>query len=87
MNNRIEHLSDQLDGYTGEVVRTIDGVSRKYTINDEVITTDQAIKIVDIATRDMLVDALHHLPDDLGNNLNNGLGEISEALRTISENI
>ncbi|MDD4804791.1 MAG: hypothetical protein PHN69_06530 [Candidatus Pacebacteria bacterium] len=80
MQEKIYNLSDQLLLYSNEVVRAIEDITKK-TINDKPITLDNAIKIVDIATRDMLVDAIHHLPDEI----NETLVDITAAMNNIAE--
>lgn len=51
----ILNLTDQLDGYAGEVEKTI-----KMFATDG-FSTDQAIKIVELAIKDMMVDVFHHM--------------------------
>lgn len=56
---RIENISDQLGSFSQEVA----GIVRQLIL-DNYLATDQAIKVVEIAAMDMMVDVLHHIAEE-----------------------
>lgn len=56
---RIENISDQLGPFSQEVA----GIVRQLIL-DNYLATDQAIKVVEIAVIDMMVDVLHHIAEE-----------------------
>ncbi|MEF9992731.1 MAG: hypothetical protein RRZ84_07285 [Romboutsia sp.] len=53
--SRIDNLSDQLEGYTEEVVNTVISIENRYKFSRR-----EAIDCVEIATKAMMVDVEHH---------------------------
>lgn len=79
----IEHLSDQLEGYSNEVYIVVKNMQRRHDLS-----FDDAMRIVELATRDMLVDTVHHLPDkDLYEKYIDSLGVVSSSLSGIEESV
>lgn len=56
MMNQIEHISDQLELFANEVAHIIKNVQSAHDL-----TFDEAARVVEIATRDMQCDVLHHM--------------------------
>ena len=69
----IENLTDQILGFTQEVVEAIERVKKRG------YTTEEAIKIVELGIKDMEVETKHQL--------NKKLGLISNSIFELSSNI
>ena len=71
--SEIENLTDQLEGFTWEVLDVIK------KIESEGFTKDQAIKIVELGIKDIEAEIMHHK--------NSRLDSIAEALHNISQEL
>ena len=75
---RIEHFSDQLEGYAQEAADTIKAIARQYDM-----TINQAAAAVQIAAMSMQADALHHMEDAIREH-SDQTGGISEAVNNLA---
>lgn len=71
--SEINNITDQIQGFTEEVVEAIKGVE------SQGFTREEAIKIVELGIKDMEVEVYHHK--------NKKLESISEALYAIAREL